>query len=830
MKTVPRLAARVAAGLVALLIIVGPVVAVARAAGNPVPTDLLERLGSRRVDDESIIKVLSLAFYVCWAWFCAPALRQLWSALTRPSTPRRAVISIGPRMGRTRHVEPLGTGPRGLLARLARFAVSGAAIVASTTGISSSSASLATGVPSAVIVVAGATPAAAGVAAAAAPQLSTSSLVATHRDTPYAVATKHFPADRVDKVRERIVELNVGRRLPDGSLYRGGVFPAGWDVLVPALSADRRRRPPNRYRRQNRHRPHRLHRPHRGWRRRRSRSRPATTSGTSPRSGSSRLAWPPTTPPSLPTCRRSSPPTRMWSRIPTSSTSASSSTSRASARRHRPAPAPSVEPPPPAPPPIVEVPPTPAPTEPPAAEPVEAIAPAPVVPAPAPTTATTTSTTLPRPAPPAVHHDPIGTETPAPASPSPIGIGEAALLSAGVVALLAARRRLRLRASQPRARVPEPPSETVATERRLRAIDAGERLLRVDVAIRAAAASLVDGPARIAIVRIGVDGVVELTLTGEATLPPPWEGTGGRWALPGSTPVELLADAARSVGAPCVALAQLGVDDDGREVLADLEALGLLSVAAPDDVADAVVRGIAATLGTTIFAEVANFVGVGLDTEAFLGHRHAHQADAVDAALELATTLVGTTVSAKQQHVRPARPSHQRRGVGAGHRAHRLVRPRPGHARRRPGCHPTLRRVGDGQCRRRAGRAVVPAGGRWSLDTATARSGAHPGRPDAHGSCTSCTMCCGEPTNRSSIRRPPRPRRGDRRARRRRRGDEHGWQRRSMCGVSGTVRGSLMVPARPPARRRRGRRPPPADRALRAVQDVGADRLADHAP
>ena len=147
--------------------------------------------------------------------------------------------------------------------------------------------------------------------------------------------------------------------------------------------------------------------------------------------------------------------------------------------------------------------------------------------------------------------------------------------------------------------------------------------------------------------RIGVDGVVELTLTGEATLPPPWEGTGGRWALPGSTPVELLADAARSVGAPCVALAQLGVDNEGREVLADLEALGLLSIAAPDDVADAVVRGIAATLGTTIFAEVANFVGVGLDTEAFLGHRHAHQADAVDAALELATTLVGTTVSAK---------------------------------------------------------------------------------------------------------------------------------------------------------------------------------------
>ena len=66
------------------------------------------------------------------------------------------------------------------------------------------------------------------------------------------------------------------------------------------------------------------------------------------------------------------------------------------------------------------------------------------------------------------------------------------MLSAGVLALLAARRRLRLRGSQPRRAVPEPPPETVATERRLRAIDAGERLLRVDVAVRAAAATLVD--------------------------------------------------------------------------------------------------------------------------------------------------------------------------------------------------------------------------------------------------------------------------------------------------------------------------------------------------
>lgn len=118
--------------------------------------------------------------------------------------------------------------------------------------------------------------------------------------------------------------------------------------------------------------------------------------------------------------------------------------------------------------------------------------------------------------------------------------------------------------------------------------------------------------------------------------------------LPASTPVELLSEAARAVGAPCVALTQLGVDGDGREVLVDLEALGVLSIAAPDGLADAVVRGIAATLATSVFAEVANLVGVAIDERAFLDHRQAHTVSTVDGALELAATLVGTTASAKQ--------------------------------------------------------------------------------------------------------------------------------------------------------------------------------------
>ncbi len=233
-------------------------------------------------------------------------------------------------------------------------------------------------------------------------------------------------------------------------------------------------------------------------------------------------------------------------------------------------------------------------------------------------------------------------------SPAPIGVGEAALLSTGLVALLAARRRTRLRAARPRARVPEPPPERVETERALRTVDAQERLLRLDVAVRAAAAALLETPARPAVMRVGEDGAVELVLTGEAALPRPWQQEQGRWVLPGSVSLERLAETARSVGAPCLALTQLGVDVDGHDVFADLEALGVLAIRGRDEETEPVLRGIAATLATSMFADVLNLVGVDVEEQAFLDHRLAHQADGVEAALELATTLIGTTASARQ--------------------------------------------------------------------------------------------------------------------------------------------------------------------------------------
>lgn len=262
------------------------------------------------------------------------------------------------------------------------------------------------------------------------------------------------------------------------------------------------------------------------------------------------------------------------------------------------------------------------------------------------TTAAATSTTS-DPIAPAGPDADGGTELATP-GPAPVGLGEAALLSGGVLALLAARRRRRLRSAEPRARLPEPPPEQVATERRLRIVDARERLVRVDLAVRAAAASLVESEAQPLIVRVGADGGVELTLTADASLPAPWEATTGRWYLSGAVPLEALADDARRVGAPCVALSQLGVDDDDREVLVDFEALGALTVHGPETQVESVLRGIAATLASSIFAEPANLLGVGMDEFAFLDHALARHVDDVEDAMELAATLVGTTGSRPQ--------------------------------------------------------------------------------------------------------------------------------------------------------------------------------------
>ncbi len=221
----------------------------------------------------------------------------------------------------------------------------------------------------------------------------------------------------------------------------------------------------------------------------------------------------------------------------------------------------------------------------------------------------------------------------------------AAMLSAGVLALLAVRRRHRLRKARPRARLPEPAAGPAATERSLRAIGAGDRFARVVAAIRAAARPLVAGDERVVAALADPDGSVELRLSGSVELAAPWEGAGDTWTVPATTPLELLDDLAASVAMPSPTLVQLGRSTDGRDVFVDLEALEAIEVGGPGHDADAVVAAVAATLAGSLLAEVTTLVGVGVPDDAFLGHRLHIPARDAQRAFEAASDAIGSTAA-----------------------------------------------------------------------------------------------------------------------------------------------------------------------------------------
>jgi hypothetical protein len=236
-------------------------------------------------------------------------------------------------------------------------------------------------------------------------------------------------------------------------------------------------------------------------------------------------------------------------------------------------------------------------------------------------------------------------------SPAPIGLGQAAMLSAGLLTLIAALRGRRLRSARPGARVPAPRPESVATERCLRALDTmavADRLLRVDLALRCVAAEVSDRDRQVLAALVASDGSVEVLLSGPCDLAPPWAGRAERWTLSGDVPVEALAPTARTVGAPCLAMVHLGVSADGRDLHLDLEALGMLAVDAPPARADEVIAGVAATLASSPFAEVARLVGAGVPATAFVTHRFVDVVSTIDEALELADELLGTTSDLEQ--------------------------------------------------------------------------------------------------------------------------------------------------------------------------------------
>ena len=122
-----RILARLAAGLLVVAVLTVPAALMARVAGNPFGGDLLRRVQDRTVDDATILRLLSIGFYVLWAWFALPAIRQARLCLSarhpRPSaqaSPRSVPVIVD-------------RGPQGWLTRLVRYALTSSTIAAITT-------------------------------------------------------------------------------------------------------------------------------------------------------------------------------------------------------------------------------------------------------------------------------------------------------------------------------------------------------------------------------------------------------------------------------------------------------------------------------------------------------------------------------------------------------------------------------------------------------------------------------------------------------------------------------------------------------------------------
>lgn len=193
--------------------------------------------------------------------------------------------------------------------------------------------------------------------------------------------------------------------------------------------------------------------------------------------------------------------------------------------------------------------------------------------------------------------------------------GVGALLAAGVLTLLATRRRAQQRRRRPGRAVPLPQGASVAFERDLRANADPLSVETVDVALRGLAASCAANNQPLPVVRAArlTAGQFDLYLAEPANLPEPWTGTADAtvWSLPGDAEDLLDPDDAARVPAPYPSLVTVGHDDEDGHVLLDLEHLGALAVTGDPDCTREVLAAIAVELATSRWADDLQVTVVG---------------------------------------------------------------------------------------------------------------------------------------------------------------------------------------------------------------------------
>ncbi|MCA0296530.1 MAG: LysM peptidoglycan-binding domain-containing protein [Actinobacteria bacterium] len=197
--------------------------------------------------------------------------------------------------------------------------------------------------------------------------------------------------------------------------------------------------------------------------------------------------------------------------------------------------------------------------------------------------------------------------------------GVGTVVAAGVISLVAYRRRRRMRSWRPGLQVPMPPAPTSATEQELRAAAAPLSLDIVDHALRTLSANLADANTALPQVHAArlSPAAFELFLTEPAHLPAPWRGTADAtvWLLEGVDAAELPDEDLSEIPAPYPALVTIGADAEQSNVLLDLEYLGSLGVLGDTETTREALSALAIELAVSPWADDLTVTVVGAFAE-----------------------------------------------------------------------------------------------------------------------------------------------------------------------------------------------------------------------
>ena len=185
--------------------------------------------------------------------------------------------------------------------------------------------------------------------------------------------------------------------------------------------------------------------------------------------------------------------------------------------------------------------------------------------------------------------------------------GVGALLAAGVLSLIATRRRAQQRRRRPGHQLPMPEGRPADIEQELRATADTLSVESVDVALRALARECATQGTALPVVRAGrlTADQFDLYLAEPATLPAPWSGTADAtvWTLELEASTALEDVDVSEIPAPYPALVTIGHDEEDGHVFLDLEYLGALGVAGDPSRTREILAALAIELATSTWAD-----------------------------------------------------------------------------------------------------------------------------------------------------------------------------------------------------------------------------------